>query len=75
MLSNEMTNAYHREQRAENPALKAFKEAGTCAKVCACICALSLGGLFMTFWIYLGKYAFSNPDPPNVWVITKSSRY
>ena len=24
----------------------------------------------MTFWVYLGKYAFSNPDPENVWVIS-----
>ena len=50
--------------------MEGLKAAGCCAQVCACICALSMCGLWITFMAYLGKFAFGNPDPENVWVTT-----
>ena len=44
--------------------IEGLKGAGCCAQVCACICALSICGVWVTFMAYLGKYAFGNPDPP-----------
>ena len=48
--------------------VEGLKAAGCCAQVCACICALSICGVWITFMAYLGKFAFGNPDPINVWV-------
>ena len=48
--------------------VEGLKAAGCCAQVCACICALSMCGAWITFMAYLGKFAFGNPDPENVWV-------
>ena len=48
--------------------VEGLKAAGCCAQVCACICALTMCGTWITFMAYLGKFAFGNPDPENVWV-------
>ena len=37
--------------------------AGLCAQIFGCICSCGCLAGFITFMVYLGKYAFSNPDP------------
>ena len=36
---------------------------------CPLICGSCLIGVLITLIIYLGLYAFKNPDPPNCWYI------
>ena len=41
---------------------KMVRGAGTCMAVISCICSLACLSIFLTFVIYLGIYAFDNPD-------------
>ncbi len=38
------------------------KDAGACAMVCSCLCSLAMCGGWITFMVYLGKYAYGNPN-------------
>ena len=37
--------------------------AGLCAQIFGCICSCGCLAGFITFMVYLGKFAFDNPDP------------
>lgn len=41
----------------------------TTAKIVGIVIATVVAGLFFTLTVYLGIYAYSNPDPNNCWVI------
>ena len=36
--------------------------AGMCVQLTACLCACAKLAAFITFWVYLGIFAFNNPD-------------
>ena len=38
-------------------------------KVCGIICGVLLFGIGVTLTVYLGIYAYNNPDPQNCWVV------
>ena len=47
----------------------ALQSGGACAQVCACLVSLACCAGGITFMVYLGKYAFNNPDPADVWAV------
>ena len=54
----------------ESPiSMDALRGAGTCVMALCCLCSCAMLGLYITFTVYLGKYAFSNPNMDvNYWV-------
>jgi len=46
-----------------------YEASGGCAKFCACMMSLACCAGGITFMVYLGKYAFDNPDVDGVWAV------